>query len=125
MALINAAVGGRTYPIHPPKQIPQSAHLWKHHKEIRRKRDEKKGGGTHLVDKDEDRLLRRQLDAFSNDVDELAYGQVGGNEVLPAVATPSSNRGSVDMDSEGGGGGSGGGGRMGGRDGLLVDRGDV
>jgi hypothetical protein len=43
------------------------------------------GGRQHLVDEDEDGLLRRQLDALADDVDELADGQVGGDEVLLLV----------------------------------------
>src|ERR1700744_5419927 len=43
------------------------------------------GRRQHLVDKDEDGLLGRQLDALADDVDELADGQVGGDEVLLLV----------------------------------------
>lgn len=38
-----------------------------------------------LVDEDEDRFLGRELDALADHVDELAYGQVGGNQVLLLV----------------------------------------
>lgn len=42
------------------------------------------GGGRwqDLVDEDEDGLLGRELDTLSDDVYELADGEVGGNEVL-------------------------------------------
>ena len=43
------------------------------------------GGGQDLVDEDEDGLLGRQLDALADDVDELADGQVGGDQVLLLV----------------------------------------
>ncbi len=39
----------------------------------------------HLVDEDEDGLFRRQLDALADDIDELADGQVGGDQVLLLV----------------------------------------
>jgi hypothetical protein len=39
----------------------------------------------HLVDEDEDGLLGRQLDALADHVDELAYGEIGGYEVLLLV----------------------------------------
>jgi hypothetical protein len=35
-----------------------------------------------LIDEDEDSLLRRQLDALADHVDELADGEVGGYQVL-------------------------------------------
>jgi hypothetical protein len=35
------------------------------------------GGRQDLVDEDEDGLLRRQLNALTDDVDELADGEVG------------------------------------------------
>ena len=35
-----------------------------------------------FVDEDEDGLLRRQLDALSDDIDELAYGEICGDQVL-------------------------------------------
>ena len=43
------------------------------------------GGRQDLVDEDEDGLLGRQLDALADDVDELADGQVRGDEVLLLV----------------------------------------
>jgi len=43
------------------------------------------GGRQDLVDEDEDGLLGRQLDALADDVDELADGQVGGDQVLLLV----------------------------------------
>lgn len=39
----------------------------------------------HVVDKDEDGLFRRQLDALTNHVDELADGEVGRDQVLLLV----------------------------------------
>jgi len=39
----------------------------------------------NLVNEDEDRLLGGQLDTFSDYVDELAYGEVGGDEILLLV----------------------------------------
>ena len=42
-------------------------------------------GGQDLVDEDEDGLLGTQLDALTDHVDELAYGQVGGDQVLLLV----------------------------------------
>ena len=41
--------------------------------------------GQDLVDEDEDGLLGTELDAFADDVDELADGQVGGDQVLLLV----------------------------------------
>ncbi len=38
-----------------------------------------------LIDEDEDGLLRGKLDALADDVDELADGEVGGNEILLLV----------------------------------------
>lgn len=39
----------------------------------------------HLVDEDEDCFFGRQLDAFADDVDELADSEVGRDEVLLLV----------------------------------------
>jgi hypothetical protein len=39
----------------------------------------------HLIDEDEDGLLGRQLDALADYVDELAYGQVGGDKIFLLV----------------------------------------
>jgi hypothetical protein len=39
-------------------------------------------GRQDLIDENEDGLLGRQLDALSDDVDELTDGQVGGDEIL-------------------------------------------
>ena len=39
------------------------------------------GGRQHISDKDENRFLWRQLDALPNDVDELADGEIGRNQV--------------------------------------------
>lgn len=46
-----------------------------------------KGGGRwqDLIDEDKDRFLGRELDALADYVDELAYGQVGGYQVLLLV----------------------------------------
>ena len=41
--------------------------------------------GQDLIDEDEDGLLGTKLDAFADDVDELADGQVGGDQVLLLV----------------------------------------
>ncbi len=38
-----------------------------------------------LIHEDEDGLLRAELDALADDVDKLADGQVGGDEVLLLV----------------------------------------
>ena len=38
-----------------------------------------------LVDKDEDGLLRGQLDALADDVDKLSYGEVCRHEILLLV----------------------------------------
>ena len=43
------------------------------------------GRRQDLVDEDEDGLLRAELDALADDVDELAHGEVGGDEVLLLV----------------------------------------
>jgi len=43
------------------------------------------GGWQDLIDEDEDGLLWRKLDALADDVDELAYGEVGRHEVLLLV----------------------------------------
>ena len=40
------------------------------------------GWGQNLVDEDEDGLLGGELDALADDVDELADGEVGWNEIL-------------------------------------------
>lgn len=42
-------------------------------------------GRECVVDEDEDGLLRRELDALPDDVDELAYGQILWDEVLLLV----------------------------------------
>jgi hypothetical protein len=42
-------------------------------------------GRQDLVDEDEDGLLRRQLNALADHVDELADGQVGRHQVLLLV----------------------------------------
>ncbi len=43
------------------------------------------GRRQDLVDEDEDGLLRGELDALADDVDELAHGEVGRDEVLLLV----------------------------------------
>lgn len=40
------------------------------------------GWGENLIDEDEDSLLRGELDALTDHVDELAHGEIGGDEVL-------------------------------------------
>lgn len=42
-------------------------------------------GRQDLIDEDKDGLLGRQLDALADNVDELANGEVGGNQVLLLV----------------------------------------
>lgn len=42
-------------------------------------------GREDLVDEDEDGLLRAELDALANNVDELADGQIRGDQVLLLV----------------------------------------
>lgn len=42
-------------------------------------------GRQDLIDEDEDGLLGRQLDALADNVDELADGEVGGDQVLLLV----------------------------------------
>lgn len=49
------------------------------------RRHQRGGRWQHLVDEDEDGLLRTQLDALADHVDELAHGQVGGDQVLLLV----------------------------------------
>jgi hypothetical protein len=39
-------------------------------------------GRQDLINEDEDGLLRRQLNALADNVDELADGEVGGDQVL-------------------------------------------
>ncbi len=46
---------------------------------------ERRGRGQHLIDEDEDGLLRAQLDALADDVDELADRQIGRHQVLLLV----------------------------------------
>jgi hypothetical protein len=41
--------------------------------------------GKDLIDEDKDGLLGRQLDALSDHVDELAYGEICGDQVLLLV----------------------------------------
>ena len=43
------------------------------------------GRRQHLIDEDEDGLFRAELDAFTDDVDELSDRQVGGDEVFLLV----------------------------------------
>lgn len=42
-------------------------------------------GRQNFVDEDEDGLLRAEFDALANDIDELADGQVCGDQVLLLV----------------------------------------
>lgn len=46
---------------------------------------QRRRGWKHLIDKDEDSLLRRQLDALANDIYELADGEVCRNQILLLV----------------------------------------
>jgi hypothetical protein len=41
--------------------------------------------GQDLIDEDEDGLLGGELDSLADDVDKLAYGKVGGDEILLLV----------------------------------------
>jgi hypothetical protein len=43
---------------------------------------ERSGRREDLVDEDEDGLLGRELDALADHVDELAHGEIGGDQVL-------------------------------------------
>jgi hypothetical protein len=43
---------------------------------------ERGGRREDLVDEDEDGLLGRKLDALADHVDELAHGEIGGDQVL-------------------------------------------
>lgn len=43
------------------------------------------GGRQHLVDEDEDGFFGRELDALADNIDELADGEVGGDEVFLLV----------------------------------------
>jgi hypothetical protein len=43
---------------------------------------ERGGRREDLVDEDEDGLLGRELDALADHVDELAHGEIGGDQVL-------------------------------------------
>ena len=43
------------------------------------------GGRQHLIDEDEDGLLRREFDALTDDVDELADGEICGDQVFLLV----------------------------------------
>ena len=44
------------------------------------------GGRQDLVDEDENSLLGRELDSLANHVDELAYGEICGYEILLLVS---------------------------------------
>jgi hypothetical protein len=44
-----------------------------------------RGGWQNLVDEDEDCLLGAELDSLANNIDELANGEVCGDEVLLLV----------------------------------------
>jgi hypothetical protein len=46
---------------------------------------ERSGWWQDLIDEDEDSLLWGELDALADYVDELAYGEVGGDQVLLLV----------------------------------------
>ena len=43
------------------------------------------GGREDLIYEDEDSLLGRELYALANDIDKLAYGEIGGNKVFLLV----------------------------------------
>lgn len=46
---------------------------------------ERGSGWQNLIDEDEDRLLGGELDALANHIDELADGEICGNQVLLLV----------------------------------------
>lgn len=46
---------------------------------------ERRGRWEHLIDEDEDGFLGGKLDAFADDIDELADGEVGRHQVLLLV----------------------------------------
>jgi hypothetical protein len=46
---------------------------------------QRRGWREDLIDEDEDGLLGAQLDPLADHVDELAYGEIGGDEVLLLV----------------------------------------
>lgn len=46
---------------------------------------ERSGRWQDFIDKDEDGLLGRELDALADDIDELSYGEVGGDKILLLV----------------------------------------
>lgn len=46
---------------------------------------QRRGGWQHLINKDEDGLLWRELDAFADDIHELADGEVGGDQIFLLV----------------------------------------
>lgn len=49
------------------------------------RRHQRGSGWQHLIDEDENCLLRGELDALADYVDELAYGEVCGHEILLLV----------------------------------------
>lgn len=46
---------------------------------------ERGGGWQNLVNEDEDRLLGRELDALADHIDELADGEICGDQILLLV----------------------------------------
>lgn len=46
---------------------------------------QRSSGWKDFIDKDEDGLLRRELYALADDIDELADGEIGWHEVLLLV----------------------------------------
>jgi len=46
---------------------------------------ESSGRWKDLIDEDEDGLLWRKLDPLADNVDELAYGKIGGDKILLLV----------------------------------------
>ena len=43
------------------------------------------GGRENFIDEDENGFLRRQLDALSDDIDELANGEIAWDQILLLV----------------------------------------
>jgi len=43
---------------------------------------QRRSRGQHLIHEDKDGLLGAQLDALADYVDELAYGEIGGDEIF-------------------------------------------
>jgi hypothetical protein len=64
-----------------PKQVATLAYLMF----LVYRAHERGSGREHLIDEDEDGLLGGELDALADHIDELADGEIGGDEVLLLV----------------------------------------